>query len=218
MNWIPSLSSAAGACWWTPIRHLHRSDLEWAGHFHVISGSSPMAKTSTSEAACRRRDRTGCRRASPWSCRSGRWKRAIRPPITTIMNWSSYPEREYEGGFSARRTGNFLHIMTCRSRAGCRWRLPSAAAGVSERLAQGGWTISDRARQRGRRTFSNCMSQGRALNSAWPSMLMSKTRCGWFSDRSACYLASGRPVILQDTGFSDVLPWRRGIAVVWQSR
>jgi hypothetical protein len=27
-----------------------------------------------------------------------------------------------------------------------------------------------------------------------------KSRSGWFSDRSACYLASGRPVIAQDTG------------------
>src|SRR6185436_14412376 len=29
---------------------------------------------------------------------------------------------------------------------------------------------------------------------------------GWFSCRSACYLAAGRPVVVQDTGFSRVLP------------
>ena len=29
---------------------------------------------------------------------------------------------------------------------------------------------------------------------------------GWFSDRSACYLAAGRPVITQETGFSKFLP------------
>jgi hypothetical protein len=33
-----------------------------------------------------------------------------------------------------------------------------------------------------------------------------KTRSGWFSDRSACYLAAGLPAVLQDTGFSDWLP------------
>ena len=38
-----------------------------------------------------------------------------------------------------------------------------------------------------------------------------KTRSGWFSDRSVCYLAAGRPVILQDTGFSDWLPTGRGV-------
>jgi hypothetical protein len=37
------------------------------------------------------------------------------------------------------------------------------------------------------------------------------TRCGWFSDRSACYLAGGRPVVLQGTGFADVLPTGRGL-------
>src|SRR5258707_3068782 len=32
------------------------------------------------------------------------------------------------------------------------------------------------------------------------------SRCGWFSDRSVCYLASGRPVVAQETGFSRFLP------------
>ncbi len=34
---------------------------------------------------------------------------------------------------------------------------------------------------------------------------------GWFSCRSACYLAAGRPVVVQDTGFSRVLPTGDGI-------
>ncbi len=37
------------------------------------------------------------------------------------------------------------------------------------------------------------------------------SRCGWFSDRSACYLAAGRPVVLQSTGFEDLLPTGRGL-------
>jgi Phosphotransferase enzyme family len=37
------------------------------------------------------------------------------------------------------------------------------------------------------------------------------SRSGWFSDRSACYLASGRPVIAQDTGFGDYLPTGAGL-------
>jgi hypothetical protein len=36
-------------------------------------------------------------------------------------------------------------------------------------------------------------------------------RSGWFSCRSACYLAAGRPVVVQDTGFSRVLPVGEGI-------
>ena len=34
---------------------------------------------------------------------------------------------------------------------------------------------------------------------------------GWFSDRSACFLAAGRPVVAQETGFSRVLPCGRGL-------
>ena len=36
------------------------------------------------------------------------------------------------------------------------------------------------------------------------------TRCGWFSDRTVRYLASGRPALVQDTGFSRDPPGRRG--------
>jgi hypothetical protein len=37
------------------------------------------------------------------------------------------------------------------------------------------------------------------------------SRSGWFSDRSACYLASGRPVVAQETGFGEVLPVGEGL-------
>lgn len=38
-----------------------------------------------------------------------------------------------------------------------------------------------------------------------------RPRTGWFSDRSACYLAAGRPVITQETGFSKHLPTGEGL-------
>jgi hypothetical protein len=37
------------------------------------------------------------------------------------------------------------------------------------------------------------------------------TRSGWFSCRSACYLAAGLPAVVQDTGFSDFLPTDAGL-------
>ncbi len=37
------------------------------------------------------------------------------------------------------------------------------------------------------------------------------TRSGWFSDRSASYLAAGRPVITEDTGFGSYLPVGEGL-------
>ena len=37
------------------------------------------------------------------------------------------------------------------------------------------------------------------------------TRSGWFSCRSVCYLAAGRPLVVQDTGFSDIIPAGEGL-------
>jgi hypothetical protein len=41
-----------------------------------------------------------------------------------------------------------------------------------------------------------------------------RLRSGWFSERDACYLASGKPVIAQDTGFGNVLPTGDGLFAV----
>ncbi len=38
-----------------------------------------------------------------------------------------------------------------------------------------------------------------------------RLRSGWFSERSACYLAAGKPVITQETGFSKFLPTGLGL-------
>jgi hypothetical protein len=38
-----------------------------------------------------------------------------------------------------------------------------------------------------------------------------RLRSGWFSERSACYLAAGKPVVTQETGFSKSLPTGLGL-------
>jgi glycosyltransferase involved in cell wall biosynthesis len=38
-----------------------------------------------------------------------------------------------------------------------------------------------------------------------------RLKSGWFSERSACYLAAGKPVVTQDTGFGTVLPTGQGL-------
>jgi hypothetical protein len=37
------------------------------------------------------------------------------------------------------------------------------------------------------------------------------TRSGWFSDRTECYLAAGRPALVQDTGWTEHLPSGEGL-------
>jgi hypothetical protein len=41
--------------------------------------------------------------------------------------------------------------------------------------------------------------------------LVARTRSGWFSDRSVCYLAAGKPVVTQDTGFGKFVPTGVGL-------
>ena len=44
-----------------------------------------------------------------------------------------------------------------------------------------------------------------------PLRLGQSLHCGWFSDRSVCYLASALPVIVQETGISDHIDTGRGV-------
>jgi hypothetical protein len=44
-----------------------------------------------------------------------------------------------------------------------------------------------------------------------PKPIHRQLKTGWFSDRSACYLATGRPVLAEDTGFSHHLPTGKGL-------
>ena len=90
-----------------------------------------------------------------------------------------------------------------------------AAAGVSQNvrslLSKHGWSNVDSLHlsqnldryrnyiQRSRGEFTVAKDQYTRLHS------------GWFSDRSACYLAAGRPVITQETGFSKFLPTGKGL-------
>lgn len=57
---------------------------------------------------------------------------------------------------------------------------------------------------------------GAFVRGSWAEFALAKSgyaasSCGWFSDRSICYLASGRPVLALDTGFSADVPPGEGL-------
>lgn len=82
---------------------------------------------------------------------------------------------------------------------------------VLSRLRSHGWAVSDAlALTRSIDDYRSFVAGSRAEFTVAKDQNI-RLRSGWFSDRSACYLASGRPVITQDTGFADVLPTGEGL-------
>jgi hypothetical protein len=124
-------------------------------------------------------------------------------PFTTVMNWSPFgdrldhdqrygqKEREFEPYFTLpQKTGELMEIAA---------QLPST---VRRRAAEGGWRLADPLEvTRHPWLYQDYLAHSRAEFSVAKHGYVA-TRCGWFSDRSAGYLASGRPVVIQDTGFS----------------
>jgi len=80
-------------------------------------------------------------------------------------------------------------------------------------LAAHGWKLVDPVDEAG-----DVESYRRYVQGSMAELLVAKSmyvqsNSGWFSDRSACYLASGRPVVAQDTGIRDHLPNGDGLIV-----
>ena len=81
----------------------------------------------------------------------------------------------------------------------------------TERLRKAGWTVTD-----GVTVSATLDSYRHFIRASRGEFTIAKDqyaalRTGWFADRSACYLAAGRPVIAQDTGYSDSLPTGEGL-------
>lgn len=87
----------------------------------------------------------------------------------------------------------------------------NAPAAVRQRLTDGGWRLVEPWDvNRTPWTYQRYLGASRAEFSVAKHAYV-VTRSGWFSERSTSYLALGRPVIVQDTGFTDFLPRGKGI-------
>jgi hypothetical protein len=133
---------------------------------------------------------------------------------TTVMQWQSWHAPwEYEGLKLAMKAESFRQFIDLPARLGpifeigvrSRWTSPHAM------LRQAGWQIADiDGISRDPWTYQAFLQGSKAeLGIAKAGYV--ETRCGWFSERSAAYLASGRPVLHQDTGFPDWLPCGNGV-------
>jgi hypothetical protein len=78
-------------------------------------------------------------------------------------------------------------------------------------LGEHGWRIADPRVVAGNPDALRGYVQGSGAEFSAAQGMYVDTACGWFSDRSVRYLASGKPVLVQETGFSDTLPVGEGL-------
>jgi glycosyltransferase involved in cell wall biosynthesis len=78
-------------------------------------------------------------------------------------------------------------------------------------LARNGWGLQDAFQvSRTLTTYQRYIQQSRGEFTVSKD-LVARTRSGWFSDRSVCYLAAGKPVVTLDTGFGKYIPAGAGL-------
>ena len=143
---------------------------------------------------------------------------AAGPRFTTVANWRQpWRDVRFEGeryGWSKDVEWREVPRSARRAPAPLRAGAERLRAGRPQRLEQRGWRVRDGARLSTDSTPTATTSLAPPRSSPSPRTRTSASRTGWFSDRSATYLAAGRPVITQDTGFGEVLPTGEGLFAV----
>jgi hypothetical protein len=108
---------------------------------------------------------------------------------------------------------NFLKFLDLPQRSSCAFELalitPDPA--VNAEVAAKGWRLVDPvAVSETMESYAAFIRRSRGEFTVAKDIYV-RARSGWFSDRSVCYLASGRPVLMQETGFSKYLPTGKGL-------
>jgi hypothetical protein len=146
------------------------------------------------------------------------WPLAAAPPgdaFTTIGHWRSYGSIEHEGIHYGQRAHSLRELIDLPRRVDTRLVLalgihPDEARDIEE-LERNGWELVDPAAAAGTPGGYAAFIRSSTAELGIPKSGYVASRSGWFSDRSACYLASGRPVVAQETGFSEHLPTGEGL-------
>jgi len=154
---------------------------------------------------------------------------APRNAYTTVMNWASYACEEFGALRFGQKDIEFAKFLDLPSRVPD-VRLEIAVRGTRKGhlpghdesrepedllrvLTSKGWAVVDAIEvcasfEDYRQHIQNSRAEWSIAKNAYVA-----GKAGWFSDRSACYLAAGRPAVLQDTGFQPALPVGEGLLV-----
>jgi hypothetical protein len=142
-------------------------------------------------------------------------ERVLHDALTTVANWRAYGSIEHDGVFYGQKVHSLRPLYDLPQVTGERFVLamaihPDERADL-ESLGSNGWHLVDPVRAAGTPARYRRFIRGSRAEFGLAKSGYVAARCGWFSDRSACYLASGRPVIAQDTGFGRSLPIGEGL-------
>ena len=135
--------------------------------------------------------------------------------VTTVGHWRSYGSIHHQGRQYGQKVHSLRPLIELPSQSSARFALalaihPDETEDLAS-LSENGWTLLDP-----EAVAATPDDYRRFVQGSWAEFGLTKagyvvSDSGWFSDRSACYLASGRPVIAQDTGFSRRLPTGTGL-------
>ena len=138
--------------------------------------------------------------------------------FTTVAGWrGGYGALDYNGTKLGLKAHEFRKVLALPLRSSARFEiaLQIDRADAADRLAleQHGWQlVSPRGASATPGDFRRYVQHSSAEFSVAQGIYVA-TASGWFSDRSARYLASGKPVLLQDTGLAQHYPVGKGLVL-----
>ncbi|MGB7442277.1 MAG: hypothetical protein WA919_14515 [Coleofasciculaceae cyanobacterium] len=148
------------------------------------------------------------------------WQVAPNPglasPFSSITHWSWKEIWMKKRILSTSKRKAYLRYLDLPQKTGRAFELaanihPDDNTGDRELLTEHNWKLVDPWEvAKSPAAYQNYIASSRA-EIMCPKPIFRELKSGWFSDRSACYLASGRPVLAEDTGFSDHLPTGKGL-------
>ncbi len=132
--------------------------------------------------------------------------------FTTVMSWRIDPPAPIvDGHVYGGKDVEFERFVDLPSHTRERLQVAIAGAAPRDRIRVRGWEVVDaQGISRTMRDYQDYIVASRGEVSIAKNAYVAP-RSGWFSTRSAAYLAAGRPVVLQDTGFSAHLPLGPGL-------
>ena len=138
-----------------------------------------------------------------------------RHAFTTVGTWRGYGSIHHEGVHYGQRAHSMRALVDLPDLVHARFLMalaihPDEVADL-ELLDRHGWELVDPATVAATPQDYRTFVQGSLAELGIAKSGYVRSACGWFSDRSACYLASGRPVVAQDTGFGTALPVGAGL-------